>query len=71
MSDAAELSQDNRVNRAYAAWATKPAALPRFITRRTTGTMIRFQSGGLGHMALIVCAMSVAGLAGIAVMTLQ
>jgi hypothetical protein len=33
--------------------------------------MIRFQSGGLGNMAVIVCALSIAGLAAIAIMTLH
>jgi hypothetical protein len=71
MLDTAEFPQETTLGRPYAAWAKKPASLPGFIQRRASGTMIRFQSGGLGNMAVIVCALSIAGLAAIAIMTLH
>jgi hypothetical protein len=71
MSDTADYQRDSDANRAYAAWATKPTAMPRFILRHASGTMIRFQSGGLGTMALFLCALSISGLAVIALLAAQ
>ena len=71
LSHDANFSSDINADRAYAAWASKPKAMPRFILRRTSGTIIRLQSGRIGTMALVLCALSIAGLAGIALLTLQ
>ena len=71
MIDTADLTQDGSISRAYAAWATKPSTMPGFIHRRTSGTMIRLQSGGLSNLALFLCALSITGLAAIALITRQ
>lgn len=58
-------SLDDRAAPIHAAWAHRPGMMPRFIRRRATGAIIRFQPA-VRPATVVLCVGSVAGLSALA-----
>ncbi len=60
------VSLNDQVDRSHATWAAKPRALPWFVTRPTTGAIIRFPAMSLLGAAMVVFGISAIGLLALA-----
>jgi hypothetical protein len=56
------------IDRSYSNWAVKPRALPRFVTRRTTGAIVRFPATSLLGVAMVLFGIGAVGLMVLAVL---